>query len=272
MRLLDIATYFTPDNEFALVPGTDLDDRLLRRAYAYPSPLTRPWIRVNFVSSIDGAVSADGVSAGLGTPADKRVFEVLRAAADAVVVGAGTVRSENYGGVSLPASVRARRTASAQAPVPPIVVVTASASLDPDSRLFTDTEVAPMIITSVSAPADARRRLEEAGGLVVALETESVTTAGVKAALDAAGYRRILLEGGPGLFGTFLDDDAVDEVCLTTSPMVVGGSAGRISHSRAASMHTMTRAHVVADDDGTLLTRWVRRRENDADSDGPSPK
>ncbi|WP_072801956.1 pyrimidine reductase family protein [Rhodococcoides yunnanense] len=272
MRLLDIATYFTPREGSAPTVGAELDDDAVLRAYAYPEALTRPWIRVNFVSSIDGAVTADGASAGLGTPADKRVFDVLRGAADAVVVGAGTARSENYGGVRLPEWARARRVALGQQPVPPVVVVTGSASLDPRSRLFTDTDVPPTIITTTSAPADARRRLQNAGASVFALKTDAVFASGVSEILDSAGHRRILLEGGPGLFGTFLDDDAVDEVCLTTSPVVVGGSAGRISRSSTASLHAMKRAHVIADDDGTVLTRWVRTRSRDVAESSRSEK
>ncbi|MBY6414497.1 pyrimidine reductase family protein [Rhodococcus sp. BP-252] len=259
MRLLDFATYFTSDNDLASRVGAELDDDELRRAYAYPGALTRPWVRVNFVSSVDGAVSADGVSAGLGTPSDKRVFGALRALADVVVVGAGTVRAEDYGGVHLADDERERRIAAGQSPVPRIVVVTASASLDPQSRLFTDTEVSPTVVTASSSSPEARRRLEAAGARVV-VDDGDVTPAAVTAELERAGERRVLLEGGPGLFGTFLDDDAVDEICSTVSPVAVAGSAGRIAHSEHASMRAMNRAHVLADDDGTLLTRWVRAR------------
>ncbi len=104
---LDFATYLTRDEGNAGQPAQLSDDHL-RSLYGYPDRLDRPWIRTNFVSSIDGAVTVDGVSAGLGTPADKRVFAVLRELADVVVVGAGTVRSENYGGArTMPTRPRA---------------------------------------------------------------------------------------------------------------------------------------------------------------------
>src|SRR5690606_756735 len=76
----------------------DLDDDALARCYAYPRQLAGPWLRANFVSSIDGAFAVDGVSKGLGTDADHRVFHVLRELAEVILVGAGTVRAENYGG------------------------------------------------------------------------------------------------------------------------------------------------------------------------------
>ena len=216
------------------------------------------------MSSIDGAVTAEGASAGLGTPADKAVFTILRELADAVLVGAGTVRAENYGGVRLSEAVRADRTTRGMSAVPPIVVVTASADIDPTSRVFTDTAVAPVVITSAHAPVDARRRLAATGADVVEVPGDDVSTASIVQTLDARGLHRVLCEGGPGLFGRLLSDDAVDDVCLTISPVVVAGDAGRISRSASSSIRRLTRAHVLADDDGTLLTRWVKHRDDGA--------
>lgn len=114
MQLLDIGTYFTSEQAAAALPaiGTEVDDDGLRSLYAYPTDVGRPWIRTNFVSSIDGSVTSDGASAGLGTPADTRLFGILRELCDAVLVGAGTVRGENYGGSPcLPmSSLAGRRT------------------------------------------------------------------------------------------------------------------------------------------------------------------
>ena len=76
-------------------PGTVLDEPALERLYAVPAG--RSWLRVNFVSSLDGAVTgADGRSGSINTPADHRVFRLLRRLSDVVVVGAGTVRAEGY--------------------------------------------------------------------------------------------------------------------------------------------------------------------------------
>ena len=69
----------------------------LATVYAYPHRLDRPWVRANMVSSIDGAGSVDGHSAGLSSPPDKQIFALLRAQADVVLVGAGTARAEAYG-------------------------------------------------------------------------------------------------------------------------------------------------------------------------------
>ncbi len=86
------------------LPGdpTLLDDEALAAHYAYPADLAAPFVRVNFVSSADGAVTVDGRSGGLGSDADHRVFGMLRQLADVVLVGAGTVRAENYRGARRP--------------------------------------------------------------------------------------------------------------------------------------------------------------------------
>src|SRR6201996_9209267 len=74
-------------------PGDELDLPQLAQAYAYPAAR---WLRVNFVSSADGSVSVDGLSGGLSSAGDKRVFGILRVLADVILVGSGTARSENY--------------------------------------------------------------------------------------------------------------------------------------------------------------------------------
>ncbi|KQU47726.1 5-amino-6-(5-phosphoribosylamino)uracil reductase [Rhodococcus sp. Leaf278] len=260
MQLLDIGTYFTSEQAAESAPvGSVLDDNAVRDLYAYPADLGRPWIRTNFVASIDGSVTADGKSAGLGTPADGRLFGILRELCDAVLVGAGTARAENYGGVSLSAEVKARRVANGLAPIPTIVVVTASGSIDSDSRLVTDAEVQPVVLTSAAADSSKVAALRSAGAMVIEVAGESVSTDDIVETLDNLGFRRILCEGGPGLFGQLASDGAADDLCLTISPMLVAGDAGRIAHSAGASDTPMQRAHVLADADGTLLTRWVRR-------------
>ena len=260
MQLLDIATYFTSAQPAESVPavGSVLDDDALRALYAYPAHPDRPWIRTNFVASIDGSVTANGASAGLGTPADARLFGILRELCDAVLVGAGTARAENYGGVALSDEAIARRKARGQAPTPTIVVVTASGSIDPKSRLLTDTVVKPVVVTSSAADGTTLSALRAAGATVIDVPGESVSTNDLVDSLTDLGLTRILCEGGPGLFGQLVSDRAADELCLTISPMLVAGEAGRIAHAAGAADTPMDRVHVLGDEDGTLLTRWVR--------------
>lgn len=242
---------------------TDLTPDELAQLYAYPADLREPWVRANFVSSIDGAATSDGQSEGLGTPADKTVFLLLRDLADVVLVGAGTVRSENYGGAR---TDRRRRRALHEhgmgghpdgAP-PPIAVVTASAAIDLGARLLTDTTVPPLIITTTTAPAERKQQLADAGADVVEAGDLAVTPKALLRVLAERRLPRVLCEGGPHLFGELLAADAVDELCLTTAPVLVGGTARRISLSAHEFHHRMSRAHLLLDDDGTMLTRWAR--------------
>jgi riboflavin biosynthesis pyrimidine reductase len=234
-------------------PGTAFDPAA---AYAYPDDLTGPFVRVNFVSSVDGAVSVDGTSGGLQTPADQQLFALLRQLCDVVLVGAGTARAEDYGG--------ARRPTRGRDTPPPIAVVTGSADLDPAARLFTDTTVPPIVLTTAAAPEQRRSAIAAAGGEVVLLD--ELSPRHLLAELGRRGLHRVLCEGGPGLFGDLIAAGAVDELCLTVVPIAAGGTAGRISRGPAgAPPQQLDLAGAVRDDDGTLLLRYRRsiRRTGD---------
>ncbi len=90
----------------ALPHLSDLTDDELAQAYA---PLSEPWLRVNFVSTLDGAAQGDdGLSKSINNPVDKRVFDALRRNADCLVVGAGTLRDEGYAVPKIPLVVVTR--------------------------------------------------------------------------------------------------------------------------------------------------------------------
>ncbi|MFI5716920.1 pyrimidine reductase family protein [Nocardia sp. NPDC051750] len=243
---------------------TDLDNAALADLYAYPAAREESWLRVNFVSSIDGAVTGSGgVSEVLGTPADKRVFHLLRELAEVVLVGAGTVRAENYGGAQTDA--RLRRTLYArgvgghpEGDPPPIAIVTASAGVDPEHRAITTARTPTLILTTAAASAARKRALAEAGADVIEVGDHVIAPQALPGVLAARGLRRVLCEGGPQLFGSLAGAGAVDELCLTTAPLLTGGGARRISVSHEAFARQMTPVHVLFDTDGTILTRWVR--------------
>jgi riboflavin-specific deaminase-like protein len=228
--------------------GDDLDDARLAARYAYPADLAAPFVRAGFVASADGAVSVEGGSAGLGSPADRRVFLLLRELADVVLVGAGTVRAEDYRG--------ARRPVRGTDRPPPVAVVTGSADLDPGSRLFTDTRVPPIVLTLASAPAERTERLAAAGGDVVALER--LTPDLVLAELARRGLHRVLCEGGPTLLGELVAADAVDELCLTVAPLLAGGPAGRIAVGPDGAHPRPLELADALHEDGVLLLRYRR--------------
>ncbi|WP_040791318.1 pyrimidine reductase family protein [Nocardia paucivorans] len=242
---------------------TDLDDEELAARYAYPARLGQPWVRVNFVSSIDGAATSAGRTGGFGTPADKRVFGLLRELADVVLVGAGTVRAENYGGARTDEVFRrwlfeqgfgGHPTGTA----PPIAVVTAFGALDPTGRLFAEATTPPLILTTAAASEERRKEFTAAGAEVIIAGEREITPHAVIDLLAARGLRRVLCEGGPRLFGQLLTADLVDELCLTTAPVLTGGTSMRISVSQVEFRMPMRLDDLIYDSDGTVLTRWVR--------------
>ncbi|MGQ0837868.1 pyrimidine reductase family protein [Actinokineospora sp.] len=238
----------------------ELDDTGLERLYAYPDPLTAAWVQVNFVSSADGAVTVDGTSAGLSSPADKRIFALGRDLADVVLVGWGTARAENYGGVKRTELRGARRARLGLADVPPIAVVTAHCSVPPDSALVTDSEVPPIIVTCASAPADRRAALADAGADVLVAGDREID---LRAALDALaerGLRRVCCEGGPHLFGALVAADLVDQLCLTVAPMLAGAGSGRIALGQPAAAPASLDLASVLVEDGFLMLRYRRGR------------
>ncbi|MCD2188185.1 pyrimidine reductase family protein [Actinomycetospora soli] len=242
-------------------PDGELDRDALAALYAHPAPTGRPFVRVNFAASADGAVSVDGRSAGLDAPGDRTVFGLLRELADVIVAGSGTVRAEDYRGARTSEAMRARRRGRGQAAVPPVAVVTASPALDPGAALFTDTRVPPLIVTTTAAAPAAARRY---GSVADVLDAGDLSPAAVLDALAARGLARVLCEGGPVLFGSFAAAGLVDELCLSVAPSLVGGGPGRILAGPGLPTPLPLRlAAALAHDDGLLLRyTFVRSGDN----------
>lgn len=243
------------------VDGAQQVDDDLERFYAYPEQLDRPWVRVNFVSSLDGAVTVRGSSRGLSAPVDQRVLGLIRDLSDVVLVGVGTAVAEGYRGVKRTEVRAERRERRGLSPVPPIALVTARASLPPDSPLLTDTVVPPIVLTTEAAPAQRRAELADAGADVVVAGDAEVDLRAALAALDERGLRRIGCEGGPQLFGSLVDQDLVDELCLTLSPLLTSGDAGRIAVGAGAEPPRAMRLRSVLHAGSLLLVRYARMRE-----------
>ncbi|SMH39676.1 Pyrimidine reductase, riboflavin biosynthesis [Rathayibacter oskolensis] len=237
-------------------PRSALDDDALLALYSEGA--AERWLRVNFVSSIDGAVTRDGVSGALGGEADLRVFDLLRRLADVVLVAAGTVRTEGYGPMVLGDDAAAARAAAGLPPHPVFAVVSGSLDLDPRSRLFTEAPVRPIVVTTGASDRRRRAELAEVADVLVCGE-EALDASRMRDALAERGLTRVHCEGGPGLLGTLLAADAVDELCLTLSPTLEAGAAGRIARGALPEGRQQRLAHVLASGD-TLLLRYLRDR------------
>lgn len=236
-------------------PG-DLSDEHILELYSRDNRAT-PWLRVNFVSSVDGAATSGGLSAGLGSDADRRVFDLLRRLCDVVIVGAGTVRAEGYGPLRVDRPSAEWRSAHGLAEHPVFAIVSASLDLDPTSRIFTDAPVRPIVVTVDDAARDRAGALADVADVLVAGRS-SVDTALMRRLLAERGLHQMHSEGGPHLFGDLIRDDAVDELCLTVSPILEGPGAARIAGGAPVdARRNLELAHALVSD-GTLLLRYVR--------------
>ena len=212
----------------SLLPGPTVDDVDLHACYAQDWDDTGG-LRVNFVSSVDGAATEDGVSKGLQTPGDNAVFAALRDLADVVLVGAGTIRIEGYG----PAKVSPRRlgvrTEHGYPATLPTAVVSRSLRLDPAAALFTaaPTDARTIVLTCAAGDPVVRAALAQVADVVVCGD-DDVDLKLARTALEDRGLTRILSEGGPTLFADLARSGVVDELCLSVSPLLAGPGARRI--------------------------------------------
>ncbi|MFB9310825.1 riboflavin biosynthesis pyrimidine reductase [Agromyces hippuratus] len=235
-------------------PSTPGREELIA-AYALPDRSARR-LRMNFVASLDGAATLEGRSGGLGDASDRLAMQVLRTLADVVLVGAGTVRVEGYGGVAVSEADAAWRAAHGLAEQPRLAVVSSSLALDPESAFFTAAVTRPIVVTHAQAPAAQRAALEPVADVIVVGE-QAVDVRAMLDVLAERGFRQVLSEGGPHLFGSLLEADLVDELCLSLSPMLVAGDAGRIVRGAPELERRMRLVHAIPAGD-LLLLRYAR--------------
>lgn len=235
----------------------DLADADLERLYSYPA--NPRWLAVNFVSSTDGAITVEGRSAGLSTPADRVVYRLGNDLADVVLVGAGTAVAEGFEGMRPDAATADRRRRFGLAPIAPVAVVTTGRSLPPDAPVITKAAVPTLVFTSSAAPAELRAAWSANGARVFAVGETAVSAEGVVSTLVSEGLGRIDCEGGPRLFGSLIEAGVVDEFRLTVAPFLVAGTAGRAALGAAVDPAELELASVLTDGASVLL-RYLARR------------
>jgi riboflavin biosynthesis pyrimidine reductase len=227
---------------------SSLSDEDLTAMYAYPSGA---WLRANMVTSVDGAASLDGASAGLSSAADRHVFALLRTLADVILVGAGTVRAEGY----KPVRIRElwRHLRSGRPATPPIAVISSGDGLDLSSPLFADAPAHARTIVVTTERGAAALDYPE----VVVAGSDSVDLSAAVAALHERGHQHVLTEGGPGILGQLVEGGLLDELCLTIGPLLAGPGASRILTGSPLPKALPLRLAHILDDNGFLLCRYL---------------
>lgn len=217
-----------------LVGPEGVDPADLQTLYA---PLDDPWLRVNMVATVDGSATGEsGRSGSINNAVDHRVFDHLRATADAIVVGAGTARAEGYGAAAVPIVVVSRRG-------------------DVPERLRDAPDGAVLLATCAQAEGLAEARHLLGDEQVLVLGTDDVDLVALRHSLVDRGRTRLLAEGGPHLLRDLLAAGVVDELCTTTVPRLVAGAHPRITDG--PPLDVPVRLLTLLEEDGTLLTRWV---------------
>jgi Pyrimidine reductase, riboflavin biosynthesis len=230
-----------------LIPGPSAEfDLESEGAAAELSELYRPprrrWLRLNFVASINGNVAGpDGTSDGLTSRTDRRILGTIRRLSDVVLVGASSVRKEGY---FLP------KTA-------PLAIVTGSGDLS-GHQIPADVGAGRVIVL---CPPDAQDALGASLGsvpaTVITLPGPRVSPAEAVTALHRLGHDSIVCEGGPSLAAQLIDADLVDELCLSTSPVLNGTDVPVLPGlTRGKVLHL---SQLLVDPDGVLYARWTVR-------------
>jgi riboflavin biosynthesis pyrimidine reductase len=198
-------------------------------------PRTTPWLALCMVTSLDGSVTLRGVSGGLGGPADHRALGRIRDACDVILVGAGTVRDEDYPPYPGGAARQARRTAKGLAPRPPVAMVTRTGSLPDGHPLVADPDDPPIVIVARAHEPAVRAALAHTpAGPAIRWIVAGEPELDWRSALDglaALGLPRISCEGGPRINGELLDAGLVDEAFVTVAPALVGGAGLRLTRT-----------------------------------------
>ena len=225
-----------------LASGLRLGDR---------APAGRPYLVLNMVSSLDGKATIEWRTKGLSTELDRQLFHELRTQADAVLVGAGTVRIERYGRMAKSEELRDKREREGLARDPLAVVVSGRLDLPADLPLLNEPEQRVVIATGSDAS------LPDLGEQVEYERSGDDLPVLMARLREQHGVRSVLCEGGPTLNAHLLAAGLVDELFLTLNPKLAGGAAAlTIVAGRALVEPAELELVSLAEGDGDLFTRW----------------
>jgi len=219
----------------------------LERLHGSGFHLAEDCLYANFVSTLDGIVAIPPMPRsnefiGDGSDADRFLMGLLRAHADAVLIGSGVLRASPRSTwraeAIFPSAANAYAALRRNLGIPPdpeIAVVTGSGAIDPAHPVF---EAPSVVLTSDAGAARLQGRLPDTASVVVLGAMEMIPSAAIVGALRKRGHRRVLCEAGPHTFGRLLEDGVVDELFLTTSPLLVGtaGPGSRFSLVEGADL------------------------------------
>ncbi len=193
-------------------------------------PADRPRLFTNFALTADGKATIDGRSGKIGSDTDTAMLVGLRTRADAVMIGSGTMRAENYGRVVADPAKRALRESNGLSADPLVVILAGSLDLPWDAPLFTAGAGEVLIFTATdAAPAETATPVE-----LVRHEGKVDVIEVMRHLRATRGIRAVLCEGGPTLHAELLTAGLVDELFITRAPKLAGGQGAEIFNGLGA--------------------------------------
>jgi riboflavin biosynthesis pyrimidine reductase len=199
----------------------------------------RPFVAMNFAATVDGRATIGGVSGPIGSETDTAMLVGLRTRFDAVMIGAGTMRAERYGGLP-----------------PDLLMVIVSGRLDLpwDAPLFSRGEGQVLLFTASEAePPETATSLE-----VVRHDGAVDLVEALRYLREERQVRAVLSEGGPHLHGEMQAAGLVDDLFLTIAPKLTGGEAPRVLEGALPATAPLELAWLL-EEDGELFARYSRR-------------
>lgn len=213
----------------------------------------RPFLAMNFVATVDGRATIEGVSGPIGSDADTELLARLRTRFDAVMIGAGTMRAERYGRVIRDPAKRERRERDGLRPDPLMVIVSGRLDLPWDAPLFTDGNGQVLIFTaSDTEPPETATPVE-----VVRHEGFVELGGAMRHLRQDHDVRAVICEGGPGLHAELEGGGLVDDLFLTIAPKLSGGDAPRIVEGPLPAIAELELAWLL-EEEGELFARYRR--------------
>jgi riboflavin-specific deaminase-like protein len=236
-------------------PGeTTVAEQLAELDYRSLARGERPYLALNFATTLDGRAAISGRSGPIGSEADTEMLERLRTRFDAVMIGAGTMRVERYGRIVSDPELRAYRESTGLAHDPLAVIVSNRLELPWDAGLFTDGEGECVVFT-----ASVEELPETPTPVTCVRQPDGVELDRCLEWLRSErGIRSVLCEGGPTLHGRLRESDLADELFLTIAPKLAGGEGPRILEGALPEVDELDLVWLL-EREGELFGRYRRR-------------
>jgi riboflavin-specific deaminase-like protein len=236
------------------VAETTVADEMATLDLVSGARVERPFTVTNFALTVDGRATIAGRSGPIGTDTDTAMLVGLRTKVDAVMIGAGTMRTERYGRVVGDPEKRARREREGLPHDPLMVIVSKRLDLPWDAELFTVGAGSVLVFTcSEEDPPETATPVE-----VVRHEGTVDLVDAMRHLRTERGIRALLCEGGPHLHSQLLEADLVDELFVTVAPKLAGGTGPGLEEGLPEAVRDLELAWLAADGAGGELFHRYR--------------